>query len=61
MEVGVEVLLWELLKEEEVELLFPLQEEEEDPSYVEVVVVVGEGVLLWMVAAVVELAYAAHF
>lgn len=60
MEVGVEVLLWELLKEEEEELLFPLQEEEEDLSYVEVVVV-EEGVLLWMAVAVVELAYAAHF
>lgn len=60
MEVGVEVLLWELLKEEEVELLCLLQEEAVALSYVEAVEE-EEQVLLWMAAGVGELAYAAHF
>lgn len=59
MEAVVAVQLWELLKVVEEEPLFPWQEGEEGPSYVEVE---EEGAALpLMVVEVVVLAFVVHF
>lgn len=60
MEVGVEVLLWELWKEEVAVPLGPWQGEAGAPSCGEVVVEV-EGVLLCTVVVEVALVCAVHF